>query len=167
MLRLPISSIFYKAFVLSSIVTTLSPDLGMPKSIPTNSNEMTAMEIAEKIKFVAKNIRESSLRVRDTVRILRQSGAIDELADAVHTAVVASRDTAKEISEAARELKESGLINETAAAIEDTTLAARQTMETVKVSAHEVKELMPQTSKILGRASEEVKKRTAKSAPAV
>lgn len=166
MLRWLISSIFYKTFALSSIVTTLSPDLGIPKSEPTNSREITAMEIADKAKLVAKNIRESSLRVRDTVKILRQSGAIDELADAIHTAVAASRDTAKEINEATKELRESGLIRETAVAIEDTTSAVRQTLDTVKESAREVKQLMPQTSKTFGRASE-VEKRTAKSAQAM
>jgi methyl-accepting chemotaxis protein len=149
-------------------VTSLSQELGAPKSEhATDSKEMTPIEIAEKIKLVAKNIRESSIKIRETVRIVRQSGAIDELADAIHTAAVASRDTAKEINEAAAELKESGLVKETAAAIEGTTLAARQTIETVKDSAREVKGLLPETYKTLRQASVQLKKKTARSAPAM
>lgn len=37
----------------------------------------------ESIKNIAKNIKDASSRIRDTVRILRQSGAINELTQAM------------------------------------------------------------------------------------
>lgn len=134
-----------------------------PKSVATTSvQDFTAEEMAAKIKSAAKDIRESSIRIRDTVKVLRQSGAIQDMADAVRTAVVASRDIMKEINESAKDLNESGVIKETASAIEDTTDAVRTTYGMIKQSAHEVKELMPHTSSTLEQASNEVKKRVAK-----
>jgi len=147
-------------------MTSLTQDLEMQESLRARANEKNSLEMAEKIKRIANNIRDSSLRIRDTVRILRQSGAIDELGDAVHTASVVSRDTAKEISEAANELKESGLIKGTATAIEETTSAVRETIETVRQSAQEVKESMPQTSEALSQASKIIRKWTVKATQA-
>jgi hypothetical protein len=48
------------------------------------------------IREVASNIREASSRMRDVVRAVHRSGAIDELATAVHEAMIAARDTTKE-----------------------------------------------------------------------
>ena len=57
----------------------------------------------DSIKNTASNIREGSSKVRDTVRTLRQSGAINELIYAVQEAMITARDTTREISETARE----------------------------------------------------------------
>ena len=72
------------------------------------------------IKDVANNIREASFRMRDVVRALRESGAIDELTTAVYEAMIAARDTTREINETAKELKDRDVIKDTATAVEET-----------------------------------------------
>ena len=44
----------------------------------TSVKDMTPEQTAEAIKNIAKNIRESSHKIREAVRVIRQSGAIDE-----------------------------------------------------------------------------------------
>jgi hypothetical protein len=94
--------------------------------------EMTPEQTAEAIKNVARNIRESSYKMREAVRAIRKSGAIDELTEAVREATIAARDTAKEISDTAKDMKERGVIRETINAAEDINLTARETAETVR-----------------------------------
>jgi hypothetical protein len=62
------------------------------------------------IRDVASNIRKTSSSIRDLVRVVHRSGAIDDFATAVHEAMIATRDTTKEIGETAKELKERGII---------------------------------------------------------
>lgn len=88
--------------------------------------------IAQSIKNLAKEIHEGSYKMRKTVRILHQSGAINELTQAVYEASVAARDTAREIRDTAMDLKEDGIISDTAGAIQETTVAARVTVHTVR-----------------------------------
>jgi methyl-accepting chemotaxis protein len=88
--------------------------------------------IAQSIKNLAKEIHEGSHKMRKTVRILHQSGAINELTQAVYEASVAARDTAREIRDTAMDLKEDGIISGTAGAIQETTVAARVTVHTVR-----------------------------------
>jgi hypothetical protein len=94
--------------------------------------QMSYEEITASIKNVAKNIRESSARTRETVRTLRRSGAIEELTQAFYEAVIATRDTAKEINDASKDLKERGIIEDTVGAIEETTTTALETVQTVR-----------------------------------
>src|ERR671929_97308 len=82
--------------------------------------QMSYEQITASIKNVAKNIRESSARTRETVRTLRRSGAIEELTQAVYEAVIATRDTAKEINDTTKDLKESGIVEDAIGAIEET-----------------------------------------------
>jgi methyl-accepting chemotaxis protein len=112
----------------------------------------------DSIKNIAKNIREASSRIRDTVRTLRQSGAIDELTQAIQEAVIATRDTTQEISATARELRERGIIRDTASGIEETAIAAKATAETVKGAAQQVKEATPKTAETLREVSSKSKK---------
>ena len=77
----------------------------------------------DSIKNTASNIREGSSKVRDTVRTLRQSGAINELIYAVQEAMIVPRDTTREISETARRARDRGVIRDTASAIDETTNA--------------------------------------------
>ena len=44
-----------------------------------------------------RDVAEASARIRDLVRAVRQSGAIDEVSTAVQEAVIAARDGTKEI----------------------------------------------------------------------
>ena len=112
----------------------------------------------DSIKNIAKNIREASSRIRDTVRTLRQSGAIDELTQAIQEAVIATRDTTQEISATARDLRERGVIRDTAGAIEETAIAAKETAETVKGSAQQVKKAAPKTAETLRELSSKTRK---------
>ena len=148
-------------------MTSLTQDSGgqVPESM-AKYKEFDPVELAQKIILTAKALRESSLRVRETVRIVHESGAIQELAEAIRIAAVASKDTAKEINKSMSELKESGVIKETAAAVEEATLLARQTAKTVNESAREVRGLMPQTFLNLGQPSQQVKGLKTKSAQA-
>jgi hypothetical protein len=94
--------------------------------------EMTPEQTAEAIKSIARNIRETSAKMREAVRAIRQSGAIDELTEAVREATIAARDTAIEISDAAKEMRERGVIKDTANVIEETTMVARDTVQSLK-----------------------------------
>jgi methyl-accepting chemotaxis protein len=109
------------------------------------------------IRDVASKIREASSRMRDVVRAVHHSGAIDEIAAAMHEAMIATRDTTREISETAKELKERGVIRDTATNIEETTVAARNIGETVKHTAQQVGESTPLTGEVLREAATKVK----------
>ena len=101
----------------------------------TNNNdvrEMTPQQTAEAIKNIAKRIREESSKMRETVRVIRQSGAIEELTDAVHEAAMAARDSAREINEVATDLKQRGVIKDTLSAAEETGIAAREAAQSMK-----------------------------------
>jgi methyl-accepting chemotaxis protein len=131
-------------------------------SIPDNTNSRSSDEISTidpstqktiyTIRNVASNIRQASVRIRDIVRAVRQSGAIDELTTAIHEAVIAARDTTKEINETAKELKECGVIKDTAVNLEKTVVAAREIGETVKDTTQQIEESAPVTSDTLKEA---------------
>jgi methyl-accepting chemotaxis protein len=105
--------------------------------------QMNPEQIAQSIKNIAKGIREGSFKMTKTVRILHQSGAINDLTHAVYDATVAARDTAREIRDTARNLKGDGIIGGTAKAIQETTVAARVTVHTVRDITTETTETLP------------------------
>ncbi len=101
----------------------------------TNNNnimEMTPEQTADAIKNVAKRIREESAKMREAVKVIRQSGAIEELTEAVREAAMAARDSAREINEVATDLKQRGVIKETISAAEETGVIAREAAQTMK-----------------------------------
>ena len=104
------------------------------------TTQMNTGEIAESIKNIAKEIHDGSFKMRKTVRILHQSGAISELTQAVYEASVAARDTAREIRDTAKDLKRDDMISGTAKAIRETSMAVRVTANTVKDMATETTE---------------------------
>jgi hypothetical protein len=113
------------------------------KNVYPNKEATTPMNtgnIAESIKNIAKGIHDGSFKMRKTVRILHQSGAISELTQAVYEATVAARDTAREIRDTARDLKKDDIIGGTARAIQETSMAVRVTANTVKDMATETAE---------------------------
>jgi uncharacterized protein YjgD (DUF1641 family) len=114
---------------------------------------------AELIKNLAKSIREASANMRDTVRTLRESGAIDEITQAIYEATVAARDTARELNDTARDLKERGIIKDTSAAVEQTTIAAIETAEILRDAARQTAEVAPHTTETVREAASKVKKR--------
>lgn len=110
----------------------MSTDMTNNNARATSLKEMTPEQTAEAIKNIAKRIREESTKMRETVKIIRQSGAIEELTEAVREATMAARDSAKEINEVANDLKQRGVIRETINAAEETGASARDTAKTVK-----------------------------------
>jgi methyl-accepting chemotaxis protein len=116
----------------------------------------------DSIKNIASNIREASNKTRDTVRVLRQSGAINELTAAIQEAMIAARDTTREINQTAKDLRDRGVIRDTASTIDETTTAAHEIAETVKGTAQQVKEAAPETIETVKRASSGKKKKNNK-----
>ena len=138
----------------------------MSSSIP-NSNAISTIDPStqktiDTIREVASNIREGAARMRDVVRAVHQSGAIDELATAIHEAVVAARDTTNEINQTAKELKERGVIKDTAANLEKTVVAARGIGEAVKDTVQQIGESAPLTSETLREATKVKSKKSHK-----
>jgi hypothetical protein len=72
--------------------------------------------------------------MKDTVKIIRQSGAIEELTEAVREATLAARDSAKEINGVASDLKQRGVIRDTIDAGEEIKTTAKETAQTVRDS---------------------------------
>jgi hypothetical protein len=102
------------------------------KAAKTSFREMTPEQTAEAIRNIARRIREESAKMKDTVKIIRQSGAIEELTEAVREATLAARDSAKEINGVASELKQRGVIRDTINAGEEITATAKETAQTVR-----------------------------------
>ena len=123
----------------------------------TRIRDMTPEQTAEAIKNVAKNIRETSYKMREAVKAIRQSGAIDELTEAVREATIAARDTAKEISDTARDMRERGIIRETIDAAEETNVAARETAQTVRETVRKTEQ--PQTATNQSQLTENIPRR--------
>jgi uncharacterized protein YwgA len=99
----------------------------------------------------AVTIKNVSVRIRDTVRTLRQSGEIDEVVSAVHESSIAMRDTTREINMASSEIRKRGVLKEIAKTIDETISAAKDTSESLKNNLMEVKEEAPQTVEVKKR----------------
>jgi signal transduction histidine kinase len=68
-------------------------------SIIARIRDVTPQQTAEAIKNIAKNICETSYKMREAVRAIRQSSAIDELTEAVREATIAVRDSAQTVQQ--------------------------------------------------------------------
>ena len=132
-----------------------------PKTAPPVDH--STPKTIQTIKDVAINIREASSRMRDVVRALRESGAIDELTSAIQEAMIAARDTTREINNTAKELNERGVIKDTATAIDETITTAREIGESVIHTAQQVGESAPLTGETIRNAATRAKTRTKKS----
>jgi methyl-accepting chemotaxis protein len=135
--------------------------MSTPPANSKNSTEDTsgvkAEKTAEAIKNIAKSIREASMKMRDTVRTLRESGAIDEITQAICEATIAARETANELNNVAKDLTDRGIIKDAAAALEQTTIAARETVGIVRDTARQTAEVAPQTREAIKDAANKVK----------
>ncbi|HZA64273.1 MAG TPA: hypothetical protein VE573_15470, partial [Nitrososphaeraceae archaeon] len=120
----------------------------------------------ESIRNIAKGVRETSAKIRETIKTLHHSGAIDQFTQAVHEAVLAARDTAKEINETSKDLKERGIIKDTANVMEETTMVSRETLQVAKDTTYDVGEVAPESTKKLQKGSgpvkQEIRRRTSK-----
>jgi prophage DNA circulation protein len=123
-------------------------------------HQWTAKETVEAIQNVSKNIREYSFRMRETMKTLRESGAIPEMADAIHEASIAVRDTVNDINETTKELKRKGVVVDTANVIENTLKSAKESVATVKEITTDAGKASPQTTKAIHHGLDIVKKET-------
>ena len=103
-----------------------------PTAARSSFRELTPEQTAEAIRNIARRIREESARMKETVKIIRKSGAIEELSEAVREATLAARDSAKEINGVATDLKNRGVIRDTINAGEEITTSAKETAQTVR-----------------------------------
>ena len=122
--------------------------------------QWTAKETVEAIQNVSKNIREYSFKMRETMKTLRESGAIPEMADAIREASFAVRDTVNDINETTKELKRNGVVVDTASAIENTLKFAEASATTVKEIATDAGKASPHTTKAIHKGIDIVKKET-------
>ncbi|MGC1933024.1 MAG: hypothetical protein WA667_28955 [Candidatus Nitrosopolaris sp.] len=118
-------------------------------SVRIHDYSNTSDKAAESIKNVAKDIHESSSTVRELILTLLRSGAIEEIALAIHEATTAIRDTANEINDTVKDLKQRGIIKDTVSAVEETTNVTRDTLQIAKNATMEKAETVSTTVKTL------------------
>ena len=90
--------------------------------------QFSAEETVGTIQNISKNIRDYSLLMRETMKTIRESGAIPEMAEAIREGSFAVRDTVKDINDEARKLKKNGIVVDTANAVENTLKTAEQSI---------------------------------------
>lgn len=109
----------------------------------------TVDETVDAIQHVSKNIIEYSSLMRSTVKSLRQSGAILEMAEAIRQGSFALRDTVNEINLTTKEIQKNKTITETAIAIESTIQSVQDTSETLKEIASDAGKVLPNSKKVV------------------
>ena len=129
----------------------------------TSITQMTPDQTAESIRNIAKGIRETSAKIRETVKTLRHSGAIDEFIQTVHEATLTAHITAKEINEVPKDLKERGIIKDTAITMEET-MVAHGTLRVAKNTTYDMAEKVPKLRERLQKGSKGVKQEIRKRA---
>ena len=92
-------------------------------------------------------LEEYSIRMRDTMKTLNESGAIPEMAQAIRDGSFALRDTVRDINDATQEMKKNGVIVDTANAVENTLDSVGKSVQTVKEITTDVKHASPRTAK--------------------
>ena len=121
-------------------------------------HQFNANQTVETIQNISKNIREHSLQMRQTMKTLRESRAIPEIALAIRDGSFAVRDIAKDISETTQELKKNGTVHETAGAVENTLRSAEESMTTVKDLATVAGKTSPNTIQVVKEGADSVRK---------
>ena len=121
-------------------------------------HQFNANQTVETIQNISKNIREHSLQMRQTMKTLRESGAIPEIALAIRDGSFAVRDIAKDINETTQELKKNGTVHETASAVENTLRSAEESMTTVKDLATVAGKTSPNTIQVVKEGADSVRK---------
>ena len=121
-------------------------------------HQLNANQAVESIQNISRNIRGHSLQMRQTMKMLRESGAIPEIALAIRDSSFAVRDIAKDISETTQELKRNGTVHETASAVETTLKSAEESLMTVKDLATVTGKTSPNTIKAVKDSVDTVRK---------
>jgi methyl-accepting chemotaxis protein len=122
--------------------------------------QLNANQTVENIQNISRNIREYSLQMRQTMKTLRESGAIPEVALAIRDGSFVARDIAKNISETVQEFKRNGIVHETANAVENTLKSAEESMTTVKDLATVAGKTSPHTIQTVKDGVDTVRKET-------
>ena len=121
-------------------------------------HQLNANQTVETIQNISKNVREYALQMRQTMKALRESGAIPEVALAIRDGSFAARDIAKDISQTTKDLKRNGVIHETASAMEHTLKSAEESVMTVKDLATAAGKASPHTIQVVMEGVDTVKK---------
>jgi hypothetical protein len=122
--------------------------------------QFNANQTVENIQNISRNIREYSLQMRQTMKTLRESGAIPEVALAIRDGSFAARDIAKNISETTQDFKRNGIVHETASAVENILKSAEESMITVKDLATVAGKTSPNTIQAVKDGVDTVRKET-------
>lgn len=110
-------------------------------------HKWTADETVAKIQHASRNIKEYSYLMRNTVKTVRESGAIPELVDAIREASFALRDTVNEINQTTKEIHKKGIVTETANAIDSTIISVEDSVNTVKEIVVDAEKVLPHSKK--------------------
>ena len=123
-------------------------------------NQWSPKETVEALQNISKNIRVYSMKMRETMKVLRESGAIPEFAEAIREGSFAVRDTVRDINETTKEIQRKGIIVDTARSIENTYNSAEESLETVKQITIDSGIASPHASKAIHDSFDLVKKET-------
>ncbi|NND87195.1 MAG: hypothetical protein HKM23_07755 [Nitrosopumilus sp.] len=121
-------------------------------------HQLNANQTVETLQNISKNVREYALQMRQTMKTLRESGAIPEIALAIRDGSFAARDIAKDISQTTRDLKRNGVIHETASAVENTLKSTEESVMTVRDLAAAAGKASPHTIQTVMDGVDTIKK---------
>ena len=125
-----------------------------------NVHQFSAKETVGTIQNVSKNIREYSIRMRETMKTLNESGAIPEMTQAIRDGSFALRDTVRDINDATQEMKKNGVIVDTANAVENTLDSVENSVQTVREITADARNASPSTAKTVQYGIDAVKNET-------
>ena len=137
--------------IVPSASSPWAPSTGATIFAPVSTIE-NASQIAQDIKDIARRIREESATIRDVIRIVCQSGAIDEMAVALRDVIIAARDTSREINIIAKELREHGIVKDTFAGLYDIVSSGKETVQVLRDMTEDAKRAAPNTVSSLSEA---------------
>ena len=124
------------------------------------NSEWNPKETVEAIQNVSKKVRVYSHRVKETMRALRESNVIPEMAEAIRDTSFAVRDTAYDINETTKELKKRGIISDTANAIETTWKSSEASFAIAREISNDAAKVSPHASKAIREGIDIIKKET-------
>ena len=122
--------------------------------------QFNAKDTVETMQNISKNIRDYSFMMRATMKTLRESGAIPEMAEAIRQGSFAVRDTVKEINETTQDLKNKGIVVDTTDAVENAMKSVEESVTTVKEITSDAGKASPNTTRVIQSGASTVKKQT-------
>jgi hypothetical protein len=84
--------------------------------------------------------------MRDVVRIIHRSGAIDEMTFAMRDVIIAARDASREINIVAKELREHEIIKYTFAGLDEIISSGKETAQVLRDITDDAKRAAPNTA---------------------